>query len=156
RMRALAVAILLLGINVLGLAIGPLAIGVLNDVFAGRFGVQGIRYSLLVVSLAGPWAALHSLLAARALRADLAAARSRAERARGPPSTWSSRRRVAAAARRAASGGGNAESASAQTSGPCGSSRRPGPRSASTPARSSSPSPGRRRPCAVSCQASLA
>jgi len=77
RMRALAVAILLLGINVLGLAIGPLAIGVLNDVFAGRFGAQGIRYSLLIVSLAGPWAALHSLLAARALRADLAAARTR-------------------------------------------------------------------------------
>ena len=75
RMRAQAAALLLFAINLIGLGIAPLVVGMLNDGLAARFGDEAIRYSLLVTGAASLWAALHSLLAARTVRADLAAVR---------------------------------------------------------------------------------
>jgi predicted MFS family arabinose efflux permease len=71
-MRALASALLLFVINLIGLGLGPQAVGVLNDVLSGRFGTDAIRYSLLVVGVMNVWAAAHFVLAARTVRADLA------------------------------------------------------------------------------------
>ncbi len=70
-MRAMASALLLFVINLIGLGLGPQSVGVLNDVLAERAGTHAIRYSLLVVGLMNSWAAAHFVLAARTLRADL-------------------------------------------------------------------------------------
>jgi predicted MFS family arabinose efflux permease len=72
RMRAMASAIALLIINVIGLALGPLLTGLLSDLLEPRFGEESMRYSLLLVtSVVLPWAALHYTLAGRTIDADL-------------------------------------------------------------------------------------
>lgn len=75
RMRAQAAALLLFSINLIGLGAAPLAVGMLNDGLDARFGDEAIRYSLLVTGATSLWAVVHSLFAARSLRADLAAVR---------------------------------------------------------------------------------
>ncbi len=72
-MRALASAVLLFILNLVGLGLGPQTVGILNDLLADRFGNEAIRYSLLLIGLTNAWAAGHSLLAARTLREDLEA-----------------------------------------------------------------------------------
>ncbi len=71
RMRAMASAILLFIINLIGLGLGPQAVGIMNDLMAQSLGVEAIRYSLLLVAFTNVWAATHFVLAARTLRADL-------------------------------------------------------------------------------------
>jgi MFS family permease len=75
RMRATAAALLLFLLNFIGMGLGPLIVGALNDWLAPELGEQAIRYSLSIVALAKLWGAAHSLLASRALRAELEAAR---------------------------------------------------------------------------------
>jgi predicted MFS family arabinose efflux permease len=70
-MRALASAVLLFVINLIGLGVGPQAVGVLNDVLTPWAGVGAVRYSLLIVGIMNVWAAIHFAIAARTLRADL-------------------------------------------------------------------------------------
>jgi predicted MFS family arabinose efflux permease len=70
-MRALASALLLFVVNLIGLGIGPQAVGVLNDLLAPTAGVGAVRYSLLIVGVMNVWASVHFALAARTLRADL-------------------------------------------------------------------------------------
>jgi len=72
RMRAMASAIVLFVLNLVGLGLGPTVIGVLNDVLEPRFGAHAVRWSLLLVIGASLWGVLHSVLAARTLRDDLA------------------------------------------------------------------------------------
>jgi MFS family permease len=72
RMRAQAAAIVMFVINLIGLGIAPLAVGALNDWLAPRFGDEAVRYSLLVTGATSLWGVLHSALAARTVRADLA------------------------------------------------------------------------------------
>ncbi len=75
RMRAQAAALLLFSINLIGLGLAPVAVGVLNDALAARFGAEAIRYSLLLTGATSLWAVVHSLFAARSVRADLAEVR---------------------------------------------------------------------------------
>jgi MFS family permease len=73
-MRALASAILLFIINLVGLGIGPMVVGILSDAFRPAFAAEGVRYALLiVVSVGAAWSSVHYLLATRTLRSDLAA-----------------------------------------------------------------------------------
>lgn len=76
RMRSVASGILLFVINMIGLALGPQAVGLLNDtVFADR-GEEAIRYSMALVGVVmAVWALVHYLLAARTLADDLRAGR---------------------------------------------------------------------------------
>jgi hypothetical protein len=77
RMRALASAVLVLSLTLLGQGAGPQLVGLLNDALAPRFGVEAIRWSLAIVlatSLIG---------AAMILRASRHFARDLAEAARG-------------------------------------------------------------------------
>jgi len=75
RMRATAASLVLLIINIIGLAIGPQATGILSDLLAPHFGDESIRYSLLLVTiLILPWAAVHYFLAGRKIDIDLARA----------------------------------------------------------------------------------
>ena len=71
RMRAMASAIILFVLNLIGLGLGPTLVGVLNDVLEPSRGEQAIRLSLLTMLVATLWGAVHSLLAARTLERDL-------------------------------------------------------------------------------------
>ncbi|MBK7950483.1 MAG: MFS transporter [Deltaproteobacteria bacterium] len=73
RMRAQAAALVLLTMNLIGLGVAPLMVGALNDALELRFGAEAVRYSLLATGATSLWAVVHSLLAARSVRADLAA-----------------------------------------------------------------------------------
>lgn len=72
RMRSLASAVILFVLNLVGLNLGPLLIGVLNDLLAPSQGDFAIRYSLMIVGAFNLWGAVHCLAATRTLRADLA------------------------------------------------------------------------------------
>jgi predicted MFS family arabinose efflux permease len=75
RMRAMASAIALLIINVIGLALGPLLTGLLSDLLEPRFAEESMRYSLLLVtSIVLPWAGWHYVRAGRTIDADLSRA----------------------------------------------------------------------------------
>jgi len=74
RMRAVASAILLFVINIIGLGLGPQTVGLLNDTVFAASGDEAVRWSLLcVLVVMNAWAAVHFLLAARTLREDLLA-----------------------------------------------------------------------------------
>jgi MFS family permease len=79
RMRATASAILLFVLNLVGLGAGPVVVGLMNDLWATRFGDEAIRYSLLVVTLTGVLSSALFLLASRSLREELAAVRPEGE-----------------------------------------------------------------------------
>ena len=72
RMRALATAMMLFSLNLLGLGLGPLLIGFANDQLASRLGDEAIRYSLAGLLVFNLWGIVHSMLAARTLASDLA------------------------------------------------------------------------------------
>jgi predicted MFS family arabinose efflux permease len=72
-MRALAAALLLLVVSLIGFGFGPLLIGRLSDVVAARYGAESLRVALLVVPLLYAWAACHYYAAARALKPHLEA-----------------------------------------------------------------------------------
>jgi predicted MFS family arabinose efflux permease len=73
RMRALASAILLFILNLIGLGGGPQVVGVLNDVLAPRFGGEAVLYSLMIVNAMSIVAVLLYFLAGQTLRRDLPA-----------------------------------------------------------------------------------
>jgi len=74
KMRAMASAILLFIINIIGLGLGPLAVGVLADLFAPSAGNDALRWALVVGGLVNVWGMFHFMLAARTVREDLAKA----------------------------------------------------------------------------------
>ncbi len=72
RMRALAAALMLFVINLLGMGAGPQIVGLLSDVFAPELGQDALRWAIASVMTIGVlWPALHFLMGARTLRADL-------------------------------------------------------------------------------------
>ena len=75
RMRAVASALVLLIINVIGLALGPWLTGSLSDFLEPRFATESMRYSLLIVAVVVlPWAAWHFYCASMRIDHDLARA----------------------------------------------------------------------------------
>jgi MFS family permease len=65
RSRAVATSILLFCSAMFGQAVGPLLVGVMNDVLEPDFGAQGIRYSMLIIATTAVLAGLSFLLAGR-------------------------------------------------------------------------------------------
>jgi len=76
--RALGSALLLFCINIVGLGFGPQLVGILSDAFAPSYGVDGLRYALIVVVSLNLWGCFHYMLAGRNLREDLEIAEKRA------------------------------------------------------------------------------
>ena len=76
-MRATASALLLFILNLVGLGLGPLAVGALNDLLAPSYGQGAIRWSLLAVVLSGGFASVFYWQASRHLVADLRSAGAR-------------------------------------------------------------------------------
>ena len=75
RMRSVASAIMLLVINVIGLAIGPPVTGLISDILEPGFGQESMRYSLLIVStVLLPLAAWCYWQAGQSIEEDLARA----------------------------------------------------------------------------------
>ncbi|MEM7080541.1 MAG: MFS transporter [Pseudomonadota bacterium] len=75
RMRAVASSVLFLVLNFIGLGLGPLITGILSDVFGAQMGAgEGLKWALVVVTLANVWAAVHYFAGAKTLREDLAQA----------------------------------------------------------------------------------
>lgn len=77
RMRALAAALLLFIINIIGAGLGPQIVGISSDLlraFAG-LGEDSLRYALLLsIVVTGPWSVYHYLRGARTIRGDYARA----------------------------------------------------------------------------------
>jgi MFS family permease len=74
QMRALASAILLFIINMIGLGLGPQCVGIASDLLRPSLGDDSLRYALLIIVVGcAVWSVAHYLLAARTLREDLTA-----------------------------------------------------------------------------------
>ncbi|HEX4889707.1 MAG TPA: MFS transporter [Alphaproteobacteria bacterium] len=71
RMRAMASALLLFVLNIIGLGMGPQAVGIMSDLLAPAQGQESLRYALLISSSFYIWSAYHFWRAARTLRIDL-------------------------------------------------------------------------------------
>lgn len=71
RMRALASAILLFILNIIGLGFGPFMVGVLSDLLVSYFAENSLRYAILAATAAYFWAGAHFLLAGRTVAEDL-------------------------------------------------------------------------------------
>lgn len=73
RMRAVASALILFFINIVGLGLGPQLAGILSDYLADSFGRESLRYSLLIIgAVLMPWTALHYYMAGKTIESDLA------------------------------------------------------------------------------------
>lgn len=71
-MRAVALAILFLAANLIGAGIGPLAVGALSDALLPRFGLDALRYALVLLCPGYFWAAWHLWRASRTVAGDIA------------------------------------------------------------------------------------
>ncbi len=72
RMRALASAVFFFILNIVGLGLGPLLVGIGSDILEESFGQDSLRYSLLFfVSISLVWALFHYYSAAKSIRSDL-------------------------------------------------------------------------------------
>jgi predicted MFS family arabinose efflux permease len=70
--RATAVSLLFLVTCMLGLGLGPYLIGLASDLLTQRFGVESLRYALLLSCGVLLWSIVHFMLAARTARQDRA------------------------------------------------------------------------------------
>ncbi len=72
RMRAVAASVLIFFVTLLGMGLGPQAVGVLNDLLAPRHGQEAVRWSLVIVLSFSAIGALVLAAGARSVREDLA------------------------------------------------------------------------------------
>jgi MFS family permease len=84
RMRATAMAVVMLLANLIGMGLGPQVVGLLSDWLLPIAGVDSLRYAMLIVACVAFAAADQFRQAARTVRADL-------ERREGSPSPFASR-----------------------------------------------------------------
>ncbi len=73
--RGTASAVLLFFNSLVGISVGPLAVGLLSDWLQPSFGQMSLRYALCLVIVTQLWAAVHFFIAARSIRQDAAAAK---------------------------------------------------------------------------------
>lgn len=74
RMRAMASAILLFMLNLIGLGLGPMMTGFMSDWLAPQFGVDALRYAMSITVMVNCWCAFHYFMAAKTIREDIARA----------------------------------------------------------------------------------
>jgi predicted MFS family arabinose efflux permease len=70
-MRALAASLLVFCTNLVGVGLGPLAVGLLSDAWAQEYAVHSLRAALLAVPPLFVWAAVHYEIAARRFVAEV-------------------------------------------------------------------------------------
>lgn len=74
--RAMAVAIVLFLANLIGMGLGPIAVGAMSDMLRPVLGEESLRIALLVWTPGFLWAAFHLLRAGRYVQAEVAVSRS--------------------------------------------------------------------------------
>lgn len=72
-MRATSFALVFLVANLLGMGLGPLAVGALSDALRSWAGQESLRYALLMLAPGYLWAAAHALAASSTVEKDLLA-----------------------------------------------------------------------------------
>jgi MFS family permease len=70
-MRATTMAVIMLLYNLIGMGVGPQAVGILSDLFSPIAGSESLRYAMLIVSVVALWAAYHFWQAGRTVEEDL-------------------------------------------------------------------------------------
>lgn len=70
RIRARAVAFLLLAANIAGFGLGPALAGLISDHLAPRVGTASLNYALLILDLGWFWAAAHFWIALKIIRKE--------------------------------------------------------------------------------------
>ena len=68
RLRPLASALFMMILTLIGLGLGPLAVGSMSQIVFARYGEDSLRYALFVWQLIGFWAAIHFYFAGARLR----------------------------------------------------------------------------------------
>ena len=71
RMRSVAIALIFLFANLIGMGLGPLAVGVLSDLLAPMFGQDSLRYALVSFSPGLLWVAYHYWKSAATIEDDI-------------------------------------------------------------------------------------
>jgi predicted MFS family arabinose efflux permease len=69
-MRAVASAIKMLCLNLIGMGLGPLVVGALSDVLTPYYGESALQVAMACFTVVGLWGALHLWLCGRALAAN--------------------------------------------------------------------------------------
>jgi MFS family permease len=70
RMRAMASAVLLFVLNLIGLGLGPMLTGFVSDSLTPSYGVDGLRYAMSITVLVNIWCAIHYWLALKTIKQD--------------------------------------------------------------------------------------
>lgn len=71
RMRALTVSIFFFIMNLIGLGVGPWALGRISDALRPALAEESLRYAIMIVFGAYLWSAFHYFWGARYIREDL-------------------------------------------------------------------------------------
>ena len=79
RMRAVALAFVFMLANLIGLGLGPVAVGMISDVLAPSFGQNSLRYALLLFSPGYLWCAFHCWKAAATIEDEIRVVESKAD-----------------------------------------------------------------------------
>lgn len=69
-MRTTVSSIMLFILNIVGLGLGPQLVGILSDVLQPTYGIESLRYALLLTSFISLWGAYHYYLAGKAMGDD--------------------------------------------------------------------------------------
>jgi MFS family permease len=70
--RAIALSVVMLLANLIGMGIGPLVVGRLSDVLSAQYGNDSLRYAMLAFSAVSLWPIYHLVRASSTVRSDLA------------------------------------------------------------------------------------
>lgn len=70
RMRAMASAVLLFMLNLIGLGLGPMLTGYVSDWLTPEYGSDALRYAMSITVLVNLWCAAHYYMATKTIRAD--------------------------------------------------------------------------------------
>ncbi len=71
RMRSVAVAISLFTSTVIAFGLGPQVTGIVSDMLEPTFGIESLRYGILVVAIGGAvWSGIHFLICAQSIKSD--------------------------------------------------------------------------------------
>ena len=74
RMRSTAMALIFLLANLVGLGLGPIAVGLLSDVLMPQYGNESLRYALVLFSPGYVWVAFHYWKSGRTIEAEISIA----------------------------------------------------------------------------------
>lgn len=71
QMRATTIAVVMLLANLIGMGLGPQIVGVLSDLLKPSFGIESLRYAMLLTSFLALWSGYHFWQAGRTVQADV-------------------------------------------------------------------------------------